>query len=177
LNDPRYAKIQTICNDFKNCKFTFNLVRGFNFYTGLICEIFTKYKPMDSICSGGEYTYKEYKLKGLSIGVSRLSKILPEYFNFQKKILIIKLLDSERINNILKLLYSYPITIKYYPYITQSFKFYLNKLIKSSNFKYLVFLGEKEIKSNILQIKNLQNNKTKVYNLKEFQVIYSDIFT
>jgi histidyl-tRNA synthetase len=108
---------------------------------------------------------------GWAAGIERLMDLLPEFSinaNSSKKILL-ALQKEEYLNNldILKQLYSsdYSHEIKISNNIKKIFS-YADK----NNFDFLLLIGESEIQSNEISVKDLNKKIQKTYPLKEFNL-------
>lgn len=146
-----------------------SIARGLDYYTGTVYETFLNdYKSIGSICSGGRYndlagyyTDKELPGVGMSIGLTRLFFILNdiELIKTDKKsisdVLVISMVDdlSKSIEVANKLRNAGIKTEVYFDNKKIKAKFkYADKL----NIPYVIVIGEDEIKSGLLTIKNMQ---------------------
>ena len=156
------------------------IARGLDYYTGTVYETtFNKHPEIGSICSGGRYDnlaefYTKNKLPGvgISIGLTRLFYILceREYLNMSKSypadVLIIPMTDdlscavetsaSLRENGIRCQIY--PEKKKFKHMIS-----YADKL----SIPYVIFLGESEIESGTVSIKNMTTGEQQTVTLDE----------
>lgn len=146
-----------------------SIARGLDYYTGTVYETFLNdYKSIGSICSGGRYndlagyyTDKELPGVGMSIGLTRLFFILNDIglIKTDKKsisdVLVISMVDdlSKSIEVANKLRNAGINTEIYFDNKKIKAKFkYADKL----NIPYVIVIGEDEIKSGLLTIKNMQ---------------------
>lgn len=165
----------------KNFKVELTIARGLDYYTGTVYETFLdNYKKLGSVCSGGRYenlaeNYTDRKLPGvgISIGLSRFfyqmkkenilknekkstSKILvtPMGQNeIEKALEVASALRDEGINTEVFLEDKKP---------KAKFK-YADKL----NIPYVVVIGEDEIKTNTVTLKNMETGEQDRITLKE----------
>lgn len=146
-----------------------SIARGLDYYTGTVYETFLNdYKTIGSICSGGRYndlagyyTDKVLPGVGMSIGLTRLFFILNDIglIKADKKsisdVLVVSMVeDLEKSIEVANALRNAGINTEIYfdnKKIKAKFK-YADKL----NIPYVIVIGEDEIKSGLLTIKNMQ---------------------
>lgn len=146
-----------------------SIARGLDYYTGTVYETFLNdYKSIGSICSGGRYndlagyyTDKELPGVGMSIGLTRLFFILNDIglIKTDKKsisdVLVISMVeDLSKSIEVANKLRNAGINTEIYfdsKKIKAKFK-YADRL----NIPYVIVIGEDEIKSGLLTIKNMQ---------------------
>ena len=146
-----------------------SIARGLDYYTGTVYETFLNdYKSIGSICSGGRYndlagyyTDKELPGVGMSIGLTRLFFILNDIglIKVDKKsisdVLVVSMVeDLSKSIEVANKLRDAGINTEIYfddKKIKAKFK-YADKL----NIPYVIVIGEDEIKSGMLTIKNMQ---------------------
>ena len=146
-----------------------SIARGLDYYTGTVYETFLNdYKSIGSICSGGRYndlagyyTDKQLPGVGMSIGLTRLFFILNDIglIKIDKKsisdVLVVSMVeDLSKSIEIANELRSAGINTEIYfddKKIKAKFK-YADRL----NIPYVIVIGEDEIKSGMLTIKNMQ---------------------
>ena len=162
----KYIRTFSVPED--NFKIDLCIARGLDYYTGTVYETFlNKYRNLGSVCSGGRYDnlteyYSTRKMPGVgvSIGLSRLffqlidnNIISAENQNIADVLVIsmneeyeesTKIAAELRNNNINTL-----INVENQK-LAKKFK-YANKL----NVKYVIVLGEDEIKNNLVSLKNM----------------------
>lgn len=146
-----------------------SIARGLDYYTGTVYETFLNdYKSIGSICSGGRYNDlagyyidKELPGVGMSIGLTRLFFILNDIglIKTDKKsisdVLVISMVDdlSKSIEVANELRNAGINTEIYFDNKKMKAKFkYADRL----NMPYVIVIGEDEIKSGLLTIKNMQ---------------------
>ena len=163
----------------KNYKIDLTIARGLDYYTGTVFETFlNKYKNLGSICSGGRYDdlasyYTDKKMPGvgISIGLSRLffqlidSDIVSAENESITDVLVISMTEDYdkcieissklRENDINTLL-----NIENQK-LGKKFK-YADKL----NIKYVIVIGEDEIKNNVVSLKNMVTGEQQTIDLE-----------
>ena len=182
---PEINDIINLANDF-NLKLIYDptIVRGFDYYTGTVFEIWDSRNLIKrSIIGGGRYSNlisllggEDISGVGVGIGIEVLQSFLSEY--------------NKEIN--VEFEYDYFIStfdnidIKFYSKISDYLRkkgnrvlFNLNndwnlkkqlEFALKMNCKNFVILGEKELKENKLLIKNLIDNKETFISLKDFSI-------
>ena len=164
----------------KNLKIDLTIARGLDYYTGTVYETFlNKYRNLGSICSGGRYDnlteyYTERKMPGvgISIGLSRLffqlmdNEIITAKGQSISDVLIISMTDDYemcasvatklRENNL-----NVQINIEDQK-IGKKFK-YANNI----NVKFVIIIGEDEIKNNVVTVKNMETGNQETVKIEE----------
>ena len=150
-----------------------------DYYTHTAFEFQTiEEKRQNAILAGGRYdklinmiSTKDIPGIGWAAGIERLIDLLPEYVsntNSSKKILL-ALQKEEYLNNlgVLKQLYNsdYSHEIKVSNNIKKIFS-YADK----NDFDFLLLIGESEIQSNEIAVKDLNKKIQKTYSLKDFNL-------
>ena len=156
----------------KNFKIDLTIARGLDYYTGTVYETFLNdYKSLGSVCSGGRYDnlaeyYTDKKLPGvgISIGLTRLFYQLNEInlIKSNKKsiadVIIINMTDNfEYAANVATKLRTENINTQIYmedKKIKAKFK-YVDKL----EVQYAVVIGEDEINSNNVTLKDMKTGE------------------
>ncbi len=172
----------------KNFKVDLTIARGLDYYTGTVYETFlNEYREIGSICSGGRYenlaefyTDKNLPGVGISIGLTRLFYKLNELnlINANKKsiadVLIIPMLED----------FSEPIKIannlRKQGINTEIF---LNDKKLKAKMKYadkleipfVIVIGEDEIKSGIVKIKNMITGNEKESDIKDIAEVVKNL--
>ncbi len=144
------------------------IARGLDYYTGTVYEtILTKYPNIGSVCSGGRYEnlaeyYTDKKLPGVgvSIGLTRLfyqlieSEIIKVNNISSSDLIILPMTDNYKyiydINNILR---NYNVKTDIC-YLDKGFKQKMKYANKMNN-KYIVIIGDDEVKNNTIILKNM----------------------
>lgn len=164
----------------ENFRIDLTIARGLDYYTGTVYETtFNKHPEIGSICSGGRYDnlaefYTKSKLPGvgISIGLTRLFYILweREYLNktvsYPADVMIIPMTDdmskaveisaSLRARNIRTQLY---VERKKFKQMIS----YADRL----SVPYVIFLGEDEINSGMLSVKDMTSGEQKSLSLDD----------
>lgn len=164
----------------KNFTIDLTIARGLDYYTGTVYETFlNKYKKLGSVCSGGRYDnltefYRERKMPGvgISIGLSRL------FFQLTDNNIINA--DDERISDVLivSMTDDYEMCAKVASTLRKKdINVQLNiedqklgkklKYANKLNVKYVIIIGEDEIKENKVTIKNMITGEQKTSTLDD----------
>ena len=182
LNDLKevikFIKIFMVPED--NFKIDLTIARGLDYYTGTVYETFlNKYRNLGSVCSGGRYDnlteyYSTRKMPGvgISIGLSRLffqltdSNIISAENQSVADVLVISM-DSNynECSKIASVLRENNLKVQVdfeNKKIAKKFK-YADKL----NVKYVVVIGEDEIKNNVVTLKNMSSGEQNTVSLEE----------
>ena len=164
----------------ENFEIDLSIARGLDYYTGTVYETFLNdYKSIGSICSGGRYNdlagyYTDKKLPGvgMSIGLTRLFFILNDIglIKTDKKsiadILVISMVeDLSKSIEVANTLRNAGIKTEVYfdnKKIKAKFK-YADRL----NVPYVIVIGEDEIKSGLLTIKNMNEGTQEQLEIKK----------
>ena len=164
----------------ENFKIDLTIARGLDYYTGTVYETFlNQYRNLGSVCSGGRYDnlteyYTERKMPGvgISIGLSRLffqlidNNIISAENECISDVLVISMTDNYdmcvdvatklRNNNL-----NVQINIEEQK-IGKKFK-YADNL----NVKYVIIIGEDEIKNNVVTLKNMITGEQQTLKLED----------
>ncbi len=168
----------------QNFKVDLTIARGLDYYTGTVYETFLNdYREIGSVCSGGRYEnlaeyYTDKKLPGvgISIGLTRLFYKLNE-LNLVKaeqksvaEVLIIPMIeDLEKPIKLATELRKQGIRTEIYlnnKKLKAKFK-YADKL----KIPYVVVIGEDEVATNIVTIKNMETGEEKKVTMEASEVI------
>ena len=181
-------EVQTVINKVLNLglesadlDFDLTLARGLNYYTGSIFEVESKDVKMGSIGGGGRYDdltgvfgLKDLPGIGISFGLDRIYLVLEEldvlpsleadftqvlFVNFGDK-------EADYCLNVLSELRKAGINSELYP-DSAKMKKQMNYANKKS-IPYVVLLGEDEMNSGLLSVKNMKNGSQSNYNLADF---------
>lgn len=164
----------------ENYRIDLTIARGLDYYTGTVYETFlNKYKNLGSVCSGGRYDnlteyYSDRKMPGvgISIGLSRLffqltdNGIISADNERVSDVLIVSMTDEyENCANVSAVLrengINTAINIENQK-IGKKFK-YANQ----SNVKYVVIIGEDEVKNNVVTLKNMITGEQETLSVEE----------
>lgn len=182
LNDLKqvlkYIEIFGVPKD--NVKLDLTIARGLDYYTGTVYETFlNKYRNLGSICSGGRYDnlaeyYTDKKMPGvgISIGLSRLffqltdNKIISADNQTISDVLIISMTDSyDKCAEIAKKMRDSNLNVQINieeQKIGKKFK-YADNL----NVRYVIIIGEDEIKNNLVTLKNMITGEQETIELQK----------
>jgi histidyl-tRNA synthetase len=179
-----------IKNEKLKCKVELDLTlaRGLNYYTGAIIEVKSKTMDIGSICGGGRYDnltgifgLKNVSGVGVSFGADRIYDVLIQLNRFKKKkeknisAMLVNFGDTELKHSlkILSLLHRIGISAELYPTAAK-----ISKQIGYANSKkmtYILMMGEDEIASNILKIKNMRTGVQKRIGMENLESFFSQI--
>lgn len=167
----------------------FSIVRGLNYYTGIVFETFLNDLPdLGSVCSGGRYDNltskfidKSVSCVGGSVGLDRLIVGMSELGlleDISNDGYLIFNLDNNRIVDYLKLankLRSFGVSTEVYPKSCN-----LNKQFQYANrkgYRFVIINGESEFNNNIVNVKDLVTGESKVFennpSLKQSMIWYN----
>ena len=163
-----------------NFKIDLKIARGLDYYTGTVYEtMLTDFPGLGSVCSGGRYdnlaeyyTNKKLPGVGISIGLSRLydyllseNVIKPEESSTAKAIVIPMTEDINYAFNVAQKLRESDINTEvcYNRKTVKSMLNYANKL----KIPYAVFIGEDEIKNNVVTVKDMNEGNQQTVNIEE----------
>ena len=181
-------EVQTVINKVLNLglesadlDFDLTLARGLNYYTGSIFEVEAKGIKMGSIGGGGRYDdltgvfgLKDLPGIGISFGLDRIYLVLEEldvlpsleadftqvlFVNFGDK-------EADYCLNVLSELRKAGINSELYP-DSAKIKKQMN-YANSKSIPYVVLVGEDEINSGLLSVKNMKNGSQSNFNLADF---------
>lgn len=161
-------------------EFDVTLARGLNYYTGAIFEVKANGVKMGSICGGGRYDdltgvfgMKDMSGVGISFGADRIYDVLNELELFPKsvdnrlEVLFINFGSEEEAHCLkyVKELRANGISAEVYPTSAK-----MNKQMKYANargVKHIVLLGQNEIASGKMQLKNMDKGEQQSLTLEE----------
>ncbi|MDH3004138.1 MAG: ATP phosphoribosyltransferase regulatory subunit, partial [Flavobacteriia bacterium] len=169
-----YNKLQEIgLNNTLELKL--NLVRGLNYYTGIVFEVMPKNKNY-SIGGGGRYDnlphifgLKNISGVGISFGLDRICilmqelKLFKNIIKYYPKILFINFGNNEAIYayKLIKILRSKNISAELYPKPIKIIK--QLKYANKKSIPFIISIGKKEIERNKISIKNMILGKENEY--------------
>ena len=164
----------------KNFNVDLTIARGLDYYTGTVYETFLNdYRELGSVCSGGRYEnlaeyYTDKKLPGvgISIGLTRLFYKLNELKLIQakqksiSKVSVVPMLDDMEFPiKVASKLRANGINTEVYlndKKLKAKMK-YADKL----QIPYVIVIGDDEVKSGIVKVKNMQTGEEKEMNVAE----------
>ncbi len=164
----------------ENFKIDLTIARGLDYYTGTVYETFlNKYRSLGSICSGGRYDnlagyYTDRKMPGvgISIGLSRLffqlidNNIISADEQAVSDVLVISMTDNyEMCAKVATILRENNLNVGINiedQKIGKKFKYADNLKVK-----YVVIIGEDEIKNDVVTLKNMVTGEQQTIKLEE----------
>jgi len=152
-------------------EFDVTLARGLNYYTGAIFEVKANNVQMGSICGGGRYDdltgifgLKNLSGVGISFGADRIYDVMeelnlfPQFSDETTQVLLINFgVDDLKALTILKELRDQGINAELYPENAKLAK--QMKYADSKNIPFVLFLGEEELSSGQLKLKNMSSGE------------------
>ena len=163
-----------------NLQLDITLARGLNYYTGCIFEVKTNEVAMGSIGGGGRYDdltgmfgLKDLTGVGISFGADRIYDVLEELNLFPQaaalgtKVLICNFDEAAEkyALPILQQLRNIGIAAELYPTAAKLKK--QMSYADSKNIPYVILIGETEMQSNFLTLKNMQSGEQEKVGLEE----------
>ena len=164
----------------QNFKVDLTIARGLDYYTGTVYETFlNNYKNLGSVCSGGRYDnlaeyYTDRKMPGvgISIGLTRLFFLLTDNNIISA--------ENESISDVLVISMNddYEVCTKIVTKIREEgLKAQLNienqklgkkfKYADKINVKYVITIGEDEVKNNVVALKNMNTGEQQAIALED----------
>lgn len=183
LEEIEFVFEKTALLGLKSAKLEFNitLARGLNYYTGAIFEVTANSVQMGSICGGGRYDDLTglFGLKGLSgvgisFGADRIYDVLselelfPDDINQKTQFLFINFGEKEAdfALPILKKIRDLGIIAEIYPEAAKLKKQF--KYADDKNAQYTVVIGESELATNSLTVKDMTSGEQETISVEEF---------
>lgn len=178
-------KLLKVYNIDKFVKINLNIVRGLDYYTGLVFEIKEIGDMNRSLLGGGRYDNlvadlgASRSIPGIGFATSDVviweflkdKNLLPE-INSKKVKFLITILDKECVNDNIELLVflrKNNISCEIYPNMDRK----LEKQIKyadKNKIPYIIIQGPEEIKKNIVKIKNMETGEQKEIDINDLVV-------
>jgi len=129
------------------------IIRGLSYYNGNIFEIKTK-GVRETIVAGGSYEIDNIKSTGISFGLERISKLTKIKIEKEKYLIISLEQDKEAINLAQKLRSKNKLVTLLYGKPSKALEY-----ANSYKIRKVIFIGEKEIKSKKLKVKDMKTGK------------------
>lgn len=164
-------------------KFSPNLARGLDYYTGMIFEVKIASYTAGSCGGGGRYDKLISQLGGpnlpavgMAFGFDRLveaaqsQELFPASFNSTQ--VLVTIFDQETINKSLEIankLRSQGINVELYPQADKLTKQF--KLANQKNIPWVIVIGETELQQNKVTLKNMTSGQQQLLPLEEVQKI------
>ena len=164
----------------ENFSIDLTIARGLDYYTGTVYETFlNKYRNLGSVCSGGRYDnlteyYSTRKMPGvgISIGLSRLffqlvdNNIISTENQSISDVLVISMGEEyDACTKTAAILRDNNINVQINVENQKLAKKF--KMADKLNIKYVIVLGEDEIKNNVVSLKNMITGKQQTLDLDE----------
>ncbi len=181
-----FDKIEKLNLKNSTLKFDVSLARGLNYYTGSIFEVKSNDVEIGSIAGGGRYDdltsifgLDNVSGVGISFGIDRIFLVMdelnlfPEDIDVSSRVLFVNFgeVESEFCLSLVKKLRDNNINSELYPSsekIKKQMNYANNKAVQ-----YVVMVGEDEMKSGKLSIKNMQTGDQEKMNISELIKILS----
>ena len=135
------------------CEFIGYLARGLSYYNGTVFEIKTN-GIRETLVAGGSYIFNDVQCTGISFGLERISAPAKVKTEKEKYIVISLNQDKEAIKLAQKLREKGKSCIIFYGKPSKALEYANSNFIQNA-----IFVGEKEIKSGKLKVKNLNSGK------------------
>jgi histidyl-tRNA synthetase len=179
--------IKSLGLDKAKLEFDPSLARGLNYYTGAIFEVKANNVNIGSICGGGRYDdltsifgMKDLSGVGVSFGADRIYDVLEELDLFPKELLASTQimftnfgeLEAKQSMQWLKELRDHGIPAEIYPDNSKMKKqmTYAN----NKNIPFVALVGENELKSNSITVKNMETGDQSNYTIKELVNFFNE---
>ena len=181
-----FDKIEKLNLKNSTLKFDVSLARGLNYYTGSIFEVKSNDVEIGSIAGGGRYDdltsifgLDNVSGVGISFGIDRIFLVMDELNLFPKdidissRVLFVNFgeVESEFCLSLVKKLRDNNINSELYP-SAEKIKKQMN-YANNKGVQYVVIVGEDEMKSGKLSIKNMQTGDQEKMNISELIKILS----
>ena len=181
-----FDKIEKLNLKNSTLKFDVSLARGLNYYTGSIFEVKSNDVEIGSIAGGGRYDdltsifgLDNVSGVGISFGIDRIFLVMdelnlfPEDIDISSRVLFVNFgeVESEFCLSLVKKLRDNNINSELYP-SAEKIKKQMN-YANNKGVQYVVMVGEDEMKSGKLSIKNMQTGNQEKMNISELIKILS----
>ena len=181
-----FDKIEKLNLKNSTLKFDVSLARGLNYYTGSIFEVKSNDVEIGSIAGGGRYDdltsifgLDNVSGVGISFGIDRIFLVMdelnlfPEDIDISSRVLFVNFgeVESEFCLSLVKKLRDNNINSELYP-SPEKIKKQMN-YANNKGVQYVVMVGEDEMKSGKLSIKNMQTGDQEKMNISELIKILS----
>jgi len=163
----KYEAYAEIAELKKYCKFygvevSFlpSLARGLSYYNGNVFEVKSDIK--ETITAGGSFMFNEVQSTGLSFGLERLT-ILAKSFNIEKKVLILSINQDEEAIKVIEALRDGGVNCLFFSGKVSRALDYAN----SKKIDFVIFVGDEEVSSKTVKLKNMQTGEESLIKLEE----------
>jgi histidyl-tRNA synthetase len=154
----KYAGLYKIKVNFKPC-----LARGLSYYNKTVFEFKTQ-SMKETIAGGGSYLFNGIQCTGIALGLDRLA-ILSKIPVEKKQILIISINQDQKSIELAQQLRDSKVPASILYGKPSKALEYAN----SYNIPYVIFLGEEEVKSKKLKLKNMKTGEEKMISQKDIE--------
>jgi histidyl-tRNA synthetase len=146
-------------------KFVPYLARGLSYYNGSVFEIKAK-GIKETLIAGGSFMFNNVQCTGVSFGVDRLAIVSNNEID-KNKVLVLSLNQDEQAVKIAELLRNSGVNCGiFYGKPSKALEYG-----DSKNFKYVLFVGEKEVSSGKFTLKDLESGKEKKIEIEKIMKI------
>jgi histidyl-tRNA synthetase len=177
----KFEKILNLLSEFQiPFEIDYKLVRGLDYYSSTVFEFITdKIGAQDTILAGGRYDNLVEKMGGaktpaigFAAGIERLMILSDKKPNKESSVAVIFISESEKTPAIKVAQQLRREGLRAKIYLDQNFKKQM-KLASRDNNKWVLIIGENEVKNNKITVKNFESGETKQIDnsLKEFSKI------
>ena len=141
------------------------LARGLSYYTGSVFEVKSK-KIKETICGGGEYIFNNTRGFGFGVSIDRLAAVTNMVIDFEKILIVSLEQDKKAIEIAQKLRNKGKNVSLYYGKPSKALEY-----ANSYGFKKVVFIGAKEVKKKIINVKNMNTGEEKNISLTRIKSV------
>ncbi len=165
-----------------------SLARGLNYYTGAIIEVKAKGVSIGSVCGGGRYDnltgvfgLPDVSGVGVSFGADRIYDVLRELELFPpqvqatSKIMLVNFGEKEAVYalKVLEELQKTGVSAELYPDTAKMKK--QMKYADQKGIRYVLLIGEEEMKSGLLTLKDMESGEQKKIELEKLKVVLGGV--
>lgn len=174
-NNNSIKEIEELLNYSPQAEFDVSLARGLAYYTGTVFETFLKDSDIKtSVASGGRYdnmvtnfvaTNQKYPAVGIAFGLDRIEKAVKIKEKTTTKVYIIPIKQFEKALEITEEMRKNNINTDI-DLMDRS----ISKNLDYANtleIRYVIFIGEDEVKKNKLKIRNMESGKEELLSVSE----------
>ncbi|MFZ4713966.1 MAG: histidine--tRNA ligase [Bacteriovoracaceae bacterium] len=166
---------------FKSVVYDPSIVRGLDYYTGLVFEIFDKHpENRRALCGGGSYAnllqiFKEDPLAGMGFGLGDVTltdflqthNLLPDFTKVDLDVIVSYQTEAgySRATCLSESLRSFDLKVETLLGVNNFKKVF--STAEKKGVDYVIFLGEEELNKNQVQIKNLKTKEQKIFAISD----------
>jgi histidyl-tRNA synthetase len=163
-NYKEIKELKEYCKDYGiNVNFQPSLARGLSYYNGSVFEIKAQ-ETKETIFGGGSYLVNGIQSTGISAGLERLNQLAKIELKNNRVLIISIGQDKEAIKLAEKLRKNNISTSIMYGKVSKALEY-----ANAYNIKYVIFIGEEEIKKKKLLLKNMKTGKESMISEKELE--------